>query len=114
MGWGPLVDELSKLAGQLGLNGRVNILGPTTDVAPLFRSLDAFCLPTDMTMDNSVVEAIPQPWTDAVPYFAAHLAMLELQNYNAAKMYEQLFDKMTLGYSGQARPGRAINQYGRY
>ena len=75
---------------------------------------DCFCLPTDMTMDNSVVEAIPQPWTDAVPYFAAHLAMLELQNYNAAKMYEQLFDKMTLGYSGQARPGRAINQYGRY
>ena len=74
---------------------------------------DCFCLPTDMTMDNEVPEAIPQPWTDAVPYFAAHLAMLELQNYNAAKMYEMLFDKMTLGYSSYARPGRVVNPYGR-
>ena len=75
---------------------------------------DCFCLPTDMTLDNGVPEAIPQPWTDAIPYFAAHLAMLELQNYNAAKLYEQLFDKMTLGYSAQARPGRVVNPYGRY
>ena len=75
---------------------------------------DCFCLPTDMTIDNGVPEAIPQPWTDAVPYFAAHLAMLELQNYNAAKLYEQLFDKMTLGYSTYARPGRVTNPYGRY
>lgn len=75
---------------------------------------DCFCLPSDMLMDNSIPEAIPQPWTDAVPYFAAHLAMLELQNYNAAKMYEQLFDKMTLGYSHQARPSRRVNPYGRY
>lgn len=75
---------------------------------------DCFCLPSNMQLDNTIPEVIPQPWTDAVPYFAAHLAMLELQNYNAAKMYEQLFDKMTLGYSGQARPGRAVNPYGRY
>lgn len=75
---------------------------------------DCFCLPTDMRLDNSIPEAIPQPWTDAVAYFAAHLAFLELQQYNAAKYYEQLFDKMTLGYSSQARPGRAVNPYGRY
>ena len=74
---------------------------------------DCFCLPQDMTLDNGIPEAIPQPWTDAVPYFAAHLAMLELQNFNGAKMYEVLFDKMTLGYSSYARPGRAVNPYGR-
>jgi hypothetical protein len=75
---------------------------------------DCFCLPTDMTIDNSIPEVIPQPWTDAVPYMAASLGMLELQNYNASRMYEQLFDKMTLGYSTQARPGRVVNPYGRY
>jgi hypothetical protein len=75
---------------------------------------DCFCLPTDMRMDNSIPEAIPQPWTDAIPYFAAHLAMIELGNLNAAKFFEQLFDKMTLGYSAQARPGRVVNPYGRY
>src|SRR6266851_773609 len=75
---------------------------------------DCFCLPTDMLLDNSIPEPIPQPWTDAVPYMAAQLAYMELQNWNAAKFYEQQFDKMTLGYSTQARTGRTINQYGRY
>ena len=74
---------------------------------------DCFCLPTDMTVDNSVPEAIPQPWTDAVPYMAAQLAYMELQNLNMAKYYQTEFDRMTLGYSSQARPGRAINPYGR-
>jgi hypothetical protein len=46
---------------------------------------DCFCLPTDMQLDNSIPEPIPQPWTDAVPYMAASLAYMELQNWNAAK-----------------------------
>ncbi len=75
---------------------------------------DCFCLPTDMSLDNSIPEAIPQPWTDAVPYFAAHLAYLELQNLNAAKFYGEEFDKRTLGYSSYARPSRAVNRYGRF
>jgi hypothetical protein len=75
---------------------------------------DCFCLPSDMTIDNSIPEAIPAPWTDAVPYFAAHLAYLEIQNWNAARMYQELFDKMTLGYSSYARPSRRTNPYGRY
>ncbi len=75
---------------------------------------DCFCLPSNLTLDNSIPEAIPLPWTDAIKYGAAMLAMLEIGNYNAAKMYETLFDKRTLGYSSNARPGRAINPYGRY
>jgi hypothetical protein len=75
---------------------------------------DCFCLPTDMTLDNSIPEPIPQPWTDAVPYMAAQLAYMELQNFNAAKFYQQEFDMRTLGYSTQARPGRVTNPYGRW
>jgi hypothetical protein len=75
---------------------------------------DCFCLPTDMTLDNSIPEAIPQPWTDAVPYFAAGLAYAELQNLNFAKFYFEEFDKRTLGYSSYARPGRRVNPYGRF
>jgi hypothetical protein len=75
---------------------------------------DCFCLPTDMRLDDSIPEVIPQPWTDAVPYFAAQLAYMELQNYNAAKYYGEQFDLRTLGYSTQARPGRTVTQYGRY
>jgi hypothetical protein len=75
---------------------------------------DCFCLPTEMLLDNSVPEAIPQPWTDAVQYMAVQLAFQELGNLNAAKYYEQQFDNRTLGYSSQARPGRMTNPYGRY
>lgn len=75
---------------------------------------DCFCLPTNMTLDNSIPEAIPQPWTDAVPYMAASLAYMELQNFNFAKFYMEEFDKRTLGYSSYARPGRRVNPYGRF
>lgn len=74
---------------------------------------DAFCLPSDL-IDNNSVEAIPAPWTDAVPYFSAHLAYLELQNFNAAKGYLGLFDQFLQRYSDYARPGRVTNPYGRY
>lgn len=74
---------------------------------------DCFCLPIDLE-DETTFEAIPKPWTDAVPYFAAHLAFLELQNLNSAKFYLELYDNMVHRYSAYVRPGRAINPYGRW
>ena len=75
--------------------------------------LDCYCLPQDLLTDNSY-EAIPDPWTDAISYFAAHLSYLELQNYNTAKMYLDLFDRELGIYSRASQPGRAVNPYGRY
>ncbi len=74
---------------------------------------DCFCIPQDLTTNLSV-DVIPQPWTDVVPYFAAHLAYLEIQNMNAANYYLDLFDKMLLRKSQAARIGRSVNKYGRY
>lgn len=73
---------------------------------------DVQCLPSDLTDDQSV-EAIPDPWTDAVPYMAAHLALIELQNYNAARFMFDLYEKRALFYSQSVRIGRSINPYGR-
>ena len=74
---------------------------------------DCFCLPKDLNDDDDY-EAIPKPWTDAVPYFAAHLCYLGLQNLNAAQYYMNLYDEMVHRYSAYARPGRHINPYGRW
>lgn len=74
---------------------------------------DCLALPQDL-LDNTSEEALPMPWTDAVPYFAAHLAFTELQNYNVAKFHLDLYEKMSLRYSQYARPGRVVNPYGRY
>lgn len=57
-------------------------------------SADVFCYPTDLAA-NSDPEALPYPWTDAVPYFAAYLALLSAQRRDDAdKMFEryQLFE----------------------
>lgn len=74
---------------------------------------DAYCLPQDLITDLSV-EAIPDPWTDAVAYWAAHLCYLSLQNFNAARMYEDMFSRRCLGYSNAARVSRVTNPYGRW
>ncbi len=74
---------------------------------------DCFCIPQDLTTPQSV-DVIPQPWSDVVPYFAAHLAFLEIQNMNAGNYYLELFDKMLLRKSQSARIGRRANPHGRY
>lgn len=74
---------------------------------------DCFCLPQDLTATNSQ-DVIPRPWDDVVPYFAAHLAYLEIQNLNAARYYLDLYDQMLVRYSTAVRFGRAVNPYGRY
>lgn len=74
---------------------------------------DMYCLPSDLTDDNSP-EAIPQPWQDAVAWYACHLGMIELQNYNAAKFFLELYEKFAQKYSNYARISRAVNIYGRY
>jgi hypothetical protein len=74
---------------------------------------DCFCLPSDLTDDQSV-EALPGPWTDCVPYFAAHLAFLELQNLNAANYYFSLYEKMAGNYSSFTRSRKVSNPYGRW
>lgn len=73
---------------------------------------DVQCLPSGLIDDQSV-EAIPAPWTDAVPYMAAHLAFLEMQNFNAAKFMLDLYERRALFYSQSSRIGRSLNPYGR-
>jgi hypothetical protein len=75
--------------------------------------LDCFCLPQELSTDGSF-EIIPDPWTDAVPYLACAYGMMALQNYNVATFYKNWYDEFAQRYSNYARPGRAINPYGRY
>lgn len=75
--------------------------------------LDAYGLPQDLKT-NQDYEVIPAPWTDAIAYFATHLSYLELQNYNAARMYKDLYNEELLIYSQSSRIGRITNPYGRY
>jgi hypothetical protein len=74
---------------------------------------DCFCVPQDLIDDQSV-DVIPKPWDDVVKYWAAFQGYSELQNFNVAKYYLDMFDNMTQRKSNYARIGRAANPYGRY
>lgn len=71
---------------------------------------DCQCIPADLTDDQSV-EALPMPFTEAVPYFMAHLAYLELQDLNKAKFYLDLFDQFVHRYAQYTQPGQQIDAY---
>lgn len=73
---------------------------------------DCLCTPADL-IDDTSVEAIPQPWQDAVRFYASAMCYLDLQNGNKAREYFQLFDNFMNRYGAYATPGRRLSQYGR-
>lgn len=75
--------------------------------------IDAYCLPQDLSTDLDY-EVIPDPWTDAVAYFASHLGYNSIQNFNASRYYLDMYKQQLQTYSNAARVSRAVNAYGRY
>lgn len=73
--------------------------------------IDAYFLPQDLTI-NEDYEAVPDPWSDAVPWFAGFLAMTELQNLNAAAYMKAQYDDFMHRYRAYVSPGRQTNPYG--
>ena len=55
-------------------------------------SCGAVCYPIDLVLD-ATVEAIPYLWTDAVPYFAAYLALMSAQASARIAEAERMFNQ---------------------
>lgn len=72
---------------------------------------DSYCLPSDL-IDDTSPEALPEPFTEGVPWLMAHYGMIELQNYNAAAFFKAQFDEWISRYIKYTRPGGAIDAYG--
>ncbi len=72
---------------------------------------DCYCIPVDLEDDQSV-EALPEPWTDAVPYLGMSFCMEELQNLNAARYWQDKYDNYVKRYSSYVQPGWVTNPYG--
>lgn len=87
-----------------GQNGTLYV-GPQPDLAYTV-NVDCVCVPISL-VDDTTVEAIPAPWTIAVPYYAAYLALLSAQTgarvQDAQKML-QLYEKFTADARRQATP----------
>lgn len=55
---------------------------------------NTWCYPIALVVDGTV-EAIPYPWTDAVPYYAAYLALLSAQTGQRQNDAERMFARYT-------------------
>src|ERR1700738_2183744 len=79
-----------------GVNGTLYV-GPQPDQAYRI-SADCICVPTALVRDSDP-EAIPAPWTTAIPYYAAYLALLSAQTgdkMQAAGKMLQLYEQFTI------------------
>jgi hypothetical protein len=71
-----------------GINGTIFVNAPDL---PYVLNLDTVCVPSSMSSDSDP-EPIPGLWVDAIPYYAAYLAMLtnhEEGAENMLKLYEE-------------------------
>ena len=68
---------------------------------PYVANVDAVCVPSPL-VDDTTVEVIPGPFSDAVPYYAAYLAFLSAQRATDA-------DRMWKEYQKFAARGRQIS-----
>jgi hypothetical protein len=64
--------------------------------------VDAWCIPIDLISD-STPEAIPSPWTDCIPYYAAYLAYDNAQRKQDA-------DRMLAAYTQFMKRAQALTE----
>lgn len=95
---------------QDGVNG--NILAYPFPSQQYAFEPDCLCLPIDLQTDRDY-EAIGDPWTEGIPYLAAMFCYQELQNFNSARYYGDLFKEFSLRYATYARPRMISSPYGR-
>lgn len=74
-----------------GVNGTLYFNLPDVDYTI---SVDTVCYPVPLVND-ATVEAIPQPWTTAIPYYAAYLAYLAAQTGDKEAMADKMLDRYT-------------------
>jgi hypothetical protein len=66
-------------------------LSPLPDFAYTVNA-DCVCYPVAL-VDDTTVEAIPNPWTDAVPFYATYVAMMAMQTGGPTEESEKMFRK---------------------
>lgn len=76
-------------------------------------NLDVVANPIDL-VDNMTAEAIPYPYTDAVPYYAAYLALLSAQRTTQAgsmwEEYQRFAARARIISNGAVNPGQYPQQ----
>ena len=81
-----------KIWTQFGQGVVGNIFVSPTPDQDYTLQLDVLCYPNDL-VDDTTIEAIPYPWTDAVPFLAAYYAMLSAQSAARQADADRMFSR---------------------
>jgi hypothetical protein len=73
--------------------------------------MDFSCLPFPLESDDDP-ECIPQPWQDAVPYFASFLCFVQQQRLQDANVIAQLFQAELPACAAIVNPQAILSPYG--
>lgn len=84
-------------------------LGPTPSAIQTM-SADVVILPSDLATDSDI-DALPYPWQDAVPYFAAYMALLTAQNEAGAQAMFQSYERFMMRARTITTPSSLAEQY---
>lgn len=91
-----------------GINGSI-YFSPIPDAVYVVKA-DATCMPSDILTETDA-DAIPQPWADVVPYYAAYLAYLELQRPEVADKMLGLYENFAARARSMSTPTILPHQY---
>jgi len=72
--------------------------------------VDTYCYPADLNLESDP-EAIPHPFTEAVPYYAAFLAYLALQDGDKAETFRGLYRQQMIEARGFVSPAMVPDFY---
>ena len=73
--------------------------------------IDTYCLPISLSSDSDP-EAIPYPWTECIPYYAAYWALMNAQRFEDAKFMKKEYDERILEARAQSTPQFIPSMYG--
>lgn len=91
-----------------GESGSIYVQPVPTQALPM--DWDCICTPIDL-VDDTTVEAIPYPWTDAVPYFAAYLAFMNARRPEEARNMYEIFKERMLRARSFSEPSNIPSYY---
>ena len=99
----PIVSGQPAMFAQFGqgAGGSVYIQPEPTGALPM--EWNCVCLPLDLAVDADA-EAIPYPWTDAVPYFAAYLGFMNSRRPEEAQNMFGIFEMTMKRSRAQSEP----------
>jgi hypothetical protein len=106
----PIVSGQPCMWAQLaqGVIGSVYLRPVPTSALPM--DWNCVCLPIDL-VDDTTAEAIPYPWTDSVPYFAAYLAFMNSRRPEEAKNMYSIYNDMMIEARSVAEPSMIPSYY---